>query len=123
MPDENNDALSRITDPKILNVCATAVEEVLAEHGIDVGGHVADSVAARCFVQGLYALLPEPTEERDDVPVWRAADTEIVPAGYEGRLLVTDPEDEFEIDNGSLSDLALVQLAAGLWTANHPERS
>lgn len=64
--------------------------------------------------------LPEPTIWRSgEDPLWFACDTDIEPAGYEGRVLVHDVDISWDIGADDARDLAYALLAA----ANYTERN
>lgn len=64
--------------------------------------------------------LPEPTRwKQNEEPEWDACYTTVSPAGYEGRVIVKDSDDQWEASAGDVRALALAMLAA----ADYAERN
>lgn len=64
--------------------------------------------------------LPEPTRwKQNEEPKWDVCDTTVSPAGYEGRVIVEDFDDQWEASAGDVRALAYAMLAA----ANYAERN
>ena len=57
--------------------------------------------------------LPEPTRwKQNEEPKWDVCHTTVSPAGYEGRVLVEDFDDQWEASAGDVRALAYAMLAA-----------
>lgn len=57
--------------------------------------------------------LPEPTRwKQNEEPEWDACDTTVLPAGYEGRVIVEDFDYQWEASAADVRNLAYALLAA-----------